>query len=239
MSPTLRNIFEPFEAWERRHRWRRQLDRMENRKLLKREERAGQLAWRLTSLGRLIVMGGTNLPARWSRPWDGRWRMLFFDLPVGCQEVRVRLLRWLRRNGFGYLQDSVWIHTDPVDEVVELLKDYRDDVESFTLMEARCCRGFSDKEIVTGAWDFDEINKRYETYLNLWTPTPREARKEASSPTSLVRWIRRERAAWRLTVASDPLLPRQLWPPGYRGEEAWQARLRMLRVVSQHLREEK
>jgi phenylacetic acid degradation operon negative regulatory protein len=234
LVPNWRNLMEPFEAWDYRQRWRRQLDRMEQRQLLQREQRANQLVWRLTDLGRLTAMGGINPIACWDRPWDGQWRMVLFDLPLGSQSVRVHLLRWLRRNRFGFLQNSVWIHPDPVTQVVELLKDYHD-VESFTVMESHCGRGFTNDAIVAGAWDFDEINKRYDAYLGLWSLTTPEARKIAASASLFARWIRGERAAWRHPLTADPLLPRQLWPPGYRGPKAWQSRLQSLRRLLEHL----
>jgi phenylacetic acid degradation operon negative regulatory protein len=201
----------------------RRLARLRARQLLVREERAGQIVCRITEAGKRLAVGGRDPDQYWDRPWDGQWRMVVFDLPGRCQAVRQRLLRWLRQHGFGYLQNSVWIHPDSISKITDALKDFRDDVESFTVMEARCCAGFSDAAIVAGAWDFAEINKRYEAHLSQTEGELTGALRQPATPAELRRRLRQERLAWARALAIDPLLPRRLLPPGYLGERAWQA----------------
>jgi phenylacetic acid degradation operon negative regulatory protein len=205
---------------------RRQLRRMEDRQLLAREQRGADMVYQLTNLGRLQALGGKDPMARWERPWDGRWRQVLFDLPVGRSQVRMRLWRWLRDNGFGYLQQSVWVHPDPVAELLEALREFQDDVESFILMEAQCCAGYSNEAVVNGAWDFEEINKRHDSYIRVATLSDRERQRLCATPATLGHWLRSERVAWRHALALDPLLPRPLLPKGYRGRDAWDVRRR-------------
>jgi len=234
--PTLNNLTEPFEAWERRWDLNRQLKRMEDRNLIVREKQAQKIVVRLTELGRLEALGGKDVLARWNRPWDGRWRQVLFDLPARQRRVRTQLWRWLRDNGFGYLQQSVWIHPDPVPEVVEALDKFREDVESFILMEATCCAGYSNAAVVNGAWDFKEINKQYDAYLETMKLMKAEMKRLVESPDNLGAWLRRERNAWQQALALDPLLPRALWPKDYRGEQAWQMRQAVLGAVAARFR---
>jgi phenylacetic acid degradation operon negative regulatory protein len=211
---------------------RRQLRRLEERKLVAREQRGAQLVYQLTERGRWQVRGGTDLPARWDRSWDGRWRQVLFDLPVGRPQVRMHLWRWLRDNGFGYLQQSVWIHPDPVTPMLAALREFRDDVESFIVMEAQCGPGYTNAAVVEGAWDFVEINKRYDSYLRRVALSARELARLRAAPASLAGWLRAERVAWDHAVALDPLLPRPLLPKDYRGLDAWEARLRCHRTLA-------
>jgi len=231
--PTLANLTEPFEAWEQRNIMPRQLRRMEQRQLLARERRGEQWVHQLTELGRLAALGGRDVPARWARRWDGRWRQLLFDLPVSHKSARIRLWRWLRDNGFGYLQQSVWIHPDPVAKVTEALRGFRDDVESLIIMEAICCADYSNEAVVNGAWDFTELNNRYTAHLATVSLSSRAKERLAASPESLGGWLRRERLAWRHALDMDPLLPRELWPKGYAGERAWQTRLQAFQSLAQ------
>ncbi len=224
MFPTFRNLTQGYEAWAyQRQRFKQQFRRLEARKLLTSEKRAGEMVYRLTNLGRIRALGGRNPEERWRRAWDEHWRIIVFDLPVGQQRIRQRFLRWLRQNGFGYLQDSVWVNTDPIDELTEALKDFRDDVEALTVLEARCCAGYSNSALVTGAWPFREINHRYRAYLGLVAD---ELPSIKRNPTSaiLIDWLHRESVAWRHALALDPLLPRVLHPIDYLGERAWAAR---------------
>ena len=125
MFPTFRNLTEGYEAWAYlRDRFKQQFRRLEQRQLIRRQNHAGQIVYQLTQLGRITALGGRDPEERSGRDWDGRWRMVVFDLPLSHQNVRQRLLRWLRSNGFGYLQDSVWLHTDPVTDLTDSLAGF-------------------------------------------------------------------------------------------------------------------
>jgi hypothetical protein len=62
---------------------------------------------RLTPLASLRMLGGRNPKSEWARPWDGQWRLAFFDAPMGQNAQRERLRRSLRDRGFGCLQKGV------------------------------------------------------------------------------------------------------------------------------------
>ena len=54
--------------------------------------------------------------------WDGRWRVLIFDIPENRKHVRERVREFLRSIGFSHLQDSVWIIPYDCEDIVTLLK---------------------------------------------------------------------------------------------------------------------
>jgi phenylacetic acid degradation operon negative regulatory protein len=232
LNPSFNKMFQSFESWEQRQGLQRRWQQLEERKLVVRDKQANQLVYRLTTEGRTAVMGGVNVVAAWDRSWDGRWRMVLFDLPERDPQLRVRLWRWLRTNRFGYLQGSVWVHPDSVDEVTSVLVDFRDDVESLTVMEAVCAPGGENRSIVDGAWDFKEINKRHQEYIQSYVLAPRDVARLRVSSKALDVWLRRERTAWRHAIQFDPLLPRVLWPRSYQGEIAWQTRLRSFALLA-------
>lgn len=226
--PTLRNLTESWEEWEHRTRIREDFRRLEKRQWLVRESNAGRTEHRLTPAGRLAALGGREPAAQWSRRWDGAWRMLLFDLPVSHAQTRMRLWRWLRANHFGYLQQSVWITPDPLGELSAALARFREDVEFCTVMESRCAAGYTNSALVLGAWDFVQINQRYREYLECLRTAPRPKSRGAKDSLELFRWLREERLAWETAVWPDPLLPRELCPADYVGQEAWKAKSRIL-----------
>lgn len=59
--------------------------------------------------------------ARRSR-WDGKWRVLIFDIPNYRKGLRDRLRLSLKANGFERLQNSVWIYPHDCEDFVALLK---------------------------------------------------------------------------------------------------------------------
>ena len=126
--PTFRNLTESFEGWAYRSGFLREISRLEKQQLL--ERRAGMhRVYRLTQEGRLRALGGRDPQVQWSRPWDGQWRLVCFDLPTTQNHQRRKLQRYLRRNGFGYLQKSVWITPDPLQDEARLLAATKADVE--------------------------------------------------------------------------------------------------------------
>lgn len=54
--------------------------------------------------------------------WDGKWRILMFDIREKRRKVRFQLRQLLRGAGFVRLQDSVWVCPYPCDEFVALVR---------------------------------------------------------------------------------------------------------------------
>jgi len=54
--------------------------------------------------------------------WDGKWRVLIFDIKEKKRRVRTQLRRLLQGAGFVWVQDSVWVHPYPCDEFVSLVR---------------------------------------------------------------------------------------------------------------------
>jgi DNA-binding transcriptional regulator PaaX len=89
--------------------------------------------------------------SRWSRKWDGRWRLLLFDLPVRQQRLRLPLWRWLRRQHFGYLQQSVWIVPDSINDACIPLRQLKLTPESLTVIEGMPTPPDTNEDIVQSA----------------------------------------------------------------------------------------
>ncbi len=56
------------------------------------------------------------------RRWDGKWRVLAFDIPERRRKTRDRIRETLKRIGFMHMQDSVWLYPHDCQELVVLLK---------------------------------------------------------------------------------------------------------------------
>jgi len=54
--------------------------------------------------------------------WDGKWRVVMFDIREKRRKVRARLRLLLSSAGFLRLQDSVWVHPYPCDEFISLVR---------------------------------------------------------------------------------------------------------------------
>jgi phenylacetic acid degradation operon negative regulatory protein len=235
--PTFRNLTESFEGWAYRNSFPRQLQRLEKRHLIERQSGDhGDRLHRLTEAGRVRALGGRDPEAFWSRPWDGRWRLVLFDVPEVHRNRRNRLRRYLHGCGFGYLQNSVWITPDPVNNQRALLAGGPVDVESMIFLDARPSAGETDTEIVSGAWDFVELNRRYAQYQEVLHSRPRRRLRSMADATVLQRWLRAEHKAWLGAMECDPLLPARLLPPDYAGRVAWRERLKAMAEAGSQMR---
>lgn len=56
--------------------------------------------------------------------WDGKWRIIIFDIPISKNSERFLLRKKIKEIGFYKLQNSVFVHPYPCFEVVKYLRDY-------------------------------------------------------------------------------------------------------------------
>lgn len=236
MRPTFRNLTDSFEAWAFRNRLLRRLQALEAKQLIESDASyPNDRLFRLTEEGRRLALGGRDPLERWARHWDGKWRLVLFDVPQVRSSQRTQLRRYLRSKGFGYLQNSVWVSPDPLQQERQTLAGGRINVESLLLLEARPCAGERDEDIVEGAWDFDQINRSYSKHIKLLEQRPQAALRSPDAVTAFQQWAGEERTAWLSAVSLDPLLPERLLPKGYLGQRAWRLRVQILRLAAKQI----
>ena len=88
---------------------------------LQKTEQKGKAALMLTEKGkRQLVLLGQNkvIPKR----WDGKWRIVTFDVYEKLRSRRDAFRAQLKEYGFIQMQRSVWIYPYPCEEFVALLK---------------------------------------------------------------------------------------------------------------------
>jgi phenylacetic acid degradation operon negative regulatory protein len=235
--PTFRNFTGSFEGWAYRNGLLRQVQRLKRQKLLEvKTGPAGDRLHRLSEAGRLRALGGRDPEACWRRRWDKIWRMALFDVPQSRSSVRNKIRHHLQSLGFGYLQNSVWITPNSVQDLRDILADGPVEVEMLILLEARPCAGESDAQIVAGAWDFDGINQGYARHQEILMRRPRREIDNEAAAKAFRRWLSEERESWLELMAIDPLLPEELLPEGYAGREAWALRKEVMRQAGSQMR---
>jgi len=79
---------------------------------------------RLTQKGEKVLRVFELHEFRLKQPkrWDGKWRVLIFDIPERRKRVREQIRRTLIMIGFVRLQDSVWIYPYDCEDLLTLLK---------------------------------------------------------------------------------------------------------------------
>lgn len=58
-----------------------------------------------------------------NKTWDGKWRIVAFDIPEKYAAVRDKMRDILKRAGFQKLQQSIWIFPHECEELVRLMQE--------------------------------------------------------------------------------------------------------------------
>jgi len=228
MRPTWRNLDSSFETWAYGNGLLRQIQRLEAQAYIesRRDEQGGQRVIRLTQKGLAAGQVGGDPELRWQRSWDGKWRVILFDLPEDQCESRRKLRYKLRACGFGCMQRSAWISPDPLAELAVNLRPLAVNAAKLVLLEAAPCGGEMLADIVRAAWDFKRIDAAWNNLKSHLVAYPDTACSAAKD--NMVRWVARERKLLQLCFRVDPFLPKQLLPASYQGIRVWHKRRQIL-----------
>lgn len=107
------------------YRIQQALVRLESRKFVCREKISGGWRIRLTPQGQKYadrLHKTEQVLIRKPYRWDGRWRIVIFDVWEKRRGVRDQLRKVLVKAGFRRVQDSVWIHPYDCEELLIFLR---------------------------------------------------------------------------------------------------------------------
>jgi phenylacetic acid degradation operon negative regulatory protein len=235
IRPSLRTMDSSFESWAYGNGLLRQIQRLEAQAYLesKIDPESGARLVRLTEKGAAVCHLDCDPEARWNREWDGRWRMVIFDVPEADRKLRSRIRRRLFSERFGCLQQSVWISPSPFGGMIDDLRGIKVDGGSLTLMEGTSVAGETPADLVSSAWNFEPIHRSWEELSNHLELGKKPLGE--SSDKILVEWLAQERRLVRRCLSLDPLLPVKLLPEGYPGRKVWKKRGDVLAKLSMSL----
>jgi len=105
---------------------RRAIKRLEKKKIVEIEEKDGVGVVKLTDKGRgnIFKFGLEELKIPKPDKWDGKWRVVIYDVLHGNKTARDKLRNHLLKAGFYPLQKSVFLHAYPCQKEVEFLRYY-------------------------------------------------------------------------------------------------------------------
>ena len=100
------------------------LARLAQKGLVVFEEKGGKRYARITEAGRQALMRDLYKFDIYKdrRKWDGRWRLVMFDIPERRRKTRDALRSTMHSYGFYRLQDSAWIYPHDCEDLISLLK---------------------------------------------------------------------------------------------------------------------
>lgn len=169
---------------------------------------------RITSVGTDVK---DALYRRRRENWDGKWRVVFFDVPEAKRRVRDDLRFELKKLGFGLWQRSAWVTPFDIAEELSsyLQKQNLDEVVQIVVGER--FGQLRDREFAARVWPLlGDVNERYKRLLGAWKKevggeSTAEERLEAAA-TLHNRYLD--------ILATDPQLPSELLPKDWVGHDA-------------------
>lgn len=127
LKPFLSNQ-EEYEVWKRFNipYLKRTLKRLEKQKLVELGEEEGKQVVGITERGkkRILKFAIDELAVERPRFWDGKWRLISYDIPGKLRRVRNIFREYLRAWGFYPLHESAFLHAYPCEKQVEFLRGY-------------------------------------------------------------------------------------------------------------------
>lgn len=174
----------------------------------KREDWVGKL----TQKGKSVLNDKIDPVLLWNERWDRKWRLISFDLPRDAWLERGALRKWLKHYRFGCLQGSVWISPRNLGDWSSELSKLKIEPTKVTFMIGKFGGERTTAEYVLQAWDFGQLNKDYETYLEFLSRNS----VGPKSNTPFEDWYRVEMTLWRNCFSNDPFLPQDLLLSGTR-----------------------
>ena len=105
---------------------RRSLERLEKQKLIEIKKRGDKYEVKVTKKGktRILKYSLEDLSIEKPEDWDGKWRVVSYDLPESLRAYRDTLRRFFKRLGFYQLHKSVYLHAYPCEKQVEFLREF-------------------------------------------------------------------------------------------------------------------
>lgn len=198
------------------------LARMVKRNLLTRHRRGRKVYFGLTPHAAEVLRDGRRRvweTGAVNRDWDGTWTVVGFSLPDSRRSTRNDLRSQLIWNGFGLLQNGLWIapgENDVTDIITSLeLGDH------VTVLTASAFKPTEATDLVRKAFDIERIAGRYRAFLTQWdVPRPLPG-----APDDLARQLLLH-TDWLQLIRQDPHLPAVHLPPDWpaiRAEQVFQA----------------
>ncbi|MFF4352841.1 PaaX family transcriptional regulator C-terminal domain-containing protein [Streptomyces sp. NPDC001530] len=203
------------------------LTRMVKRGLLERHRRGRKTYFGLTPRAADVLQDGHDRiwhTGAVNRDWDGTWTLVGFSLPEAWRSERHDLRSRLVWNGFGPLQNGLWVAPGTVD-VPEVVSGLGLDSYLRVFQGATAVAPTDARTVLHTAFDVESIAKGYEAFLTRWSNGAQgpggPGAQVPSEAGALVRQLLLH-TDWLEQVRQDPHLPAEHLPadwPAARAEE--------------------
>jgi len=145
--------------------------------------------------------------------WDGKWRIISYEIPEKKREIRDRLRREMQGWGLGPWHRSFWITPHPILPTLKSLTSQKEEEKYIQAFEAD--HTFGDREfLIEKVWGKSALDKSYRELFKKW-------HEILSSGDEKVDKLRKVIGEYINLLRQDPGLPKDLIGESWIGFEGW------------------
>lgn len=229
MSSSYKSMYGWVPRRYRKHNFYQLISRSLKTRFIEKIEKDGEIYIRITTEGKKTIQRDFPMLLLQNRKWDGRWRIVMFDVEEINKKVRDRLRTKLKELGFGMLQKSVFISPH------DIVKDFSEFAESsgindyLYLLETHRLIIGDERAFANKIWKLEELNKKYKDIIDeidkiknthIIFNSDRVKKSDSKRKEEMRSVMASVRAKWLKIVISDPFLPKMFLPKPWYGEKA-------------------
>ncbi|OGK52003.1 hypothetical protein A2970_00730 [Candidatus Roizmanbacteria bacterium RIFCSPLOWO2_01_FULL_44_13] len=145
--------------------------------------------------------------------WDGKWRIISYEIPEKKREIRDRLRREMQGWGLGPWHRSFWLTPHPIIEILKELVSQKEEEKYIQAFEG--VPVFGDRDIlIEKVWGKSNLDKTYRELFKKW----HDILSGQEEKTDKFRKILSE---YVTILRLDPGLPKELVGESWIGFEGW------------------
>jgi len=145
--------------------------------------------------------------------WDGRWRVISYEIPEKKREIRDRLRREMQGWGLGPWHRSFWLTPHPILTTLKTLTAQKEEEKYIQAFESD--HVFGDREIlIEKVWGKTNLDKSYRELFKNWHDI-------LSSQEEKVDKFKKVVSEYIGLLRQDPGLPKELVGESWIGFEGW------------------
>jgi len=145
--------------------------------------------------------------------WDGKWRIISYEIPEKKREIRDRLRREMQGWGLGPWHRSFWLTPHPILPTLKALTSQKEEERYIQAFEAD--HTFGDREfLIEKVWGKSNLDKSYRELFKKW-------HEILSSGDEKVEKLKKVIGEYINLLRQDPGLPKELIGESWIGFEGW------------------
>lgn len=190
------------------------LSRLVSRGLLQRQREGRLVFYVLSSRAHELLAEGDRRIFSFGRgaPAADAWTVVWHTIPEDRRVERAQLAQRLRFLGFGSVQDATWIAASDREQEVRALLEALAVADFACMFLGRIARGTEKALLLSGAWDVEDLERRYTAFVAEYGPYLDPSGRDALDAREAFVVRTRMLHTFRSFPFSDPELPETIAP---------------------------